>query len=554
MKGTRAGLILLAGSMFLGLAWAWSMARDVAWEKMVELNNQIREITYADSALDLEVLRIRSGVVAHYDDVSQASQALQKSLQKLQARITTLHIQQPDMEGALARLQEQIHIKLRAVETLKAQNSILRNSESYLPALLHEYSQRHSEDSVHSIQSLLLRTLVLPDPHAVQSLKVQFQSLVPALVPLDLTNIQTRVALHGMKALDIRQTLQTSLHDFLNIPVHDSITQLNQASIKEQEQQENIRERFRNILYLSAFSFFSLSLFILWRFIRLNRKTKSFVPFEMLSLLGKKTLLSIEYGTSIQREMTVMFVDLRDFSRTCEVRQPAENFAFVNEYLAAITPAIQNHRGFVSQFTGDGVMALFPGSGDDALHAAMDLIHTLSALNQRRHARGDDILHLGIGINTSELMLGTIGHQKRMECTVLGNGVNIAARVEGLTRIYGCEVLLTESTVRRLQHPESFQLRMIDRVRPKGLQEPLQLFELLDPSHSEQHREKSRKAIEFQNARLLYQQRNFQAAAAIFASISRHDSVSAVYHQRCLDLMAAAPVADWDRVADFSSK
>jgi len=344
------------------------------------------------------------------------------------------------------------------------------------------------------------------------------------------------------------------MHALLSIPVHDAITGLNEIIIKEQSAQEAKRERSRNTLYVAALGFFVLSLVMLLRFVRLNRKIKKFVPYEMLDLLGKSTVLDMEYGSSIQREMTVMFVDLRDFSRTCESRKPSENFAFVNEYLAAITPAIERHQGFVSQFSGDGFMALFPGSGDDALNAALNLIQALSELNQNRHQRGEEGLAFGIGINTSELMLGAIGHHRRMECSVLGNGVNVAARVEGLTRIYGCEVLLTESTVRRLKAPESFHLRLIDHVRPKGLTEPIQLFELLDVEHSALHRTKAESAREFQDARGLYQERRFAEAAAIFGRLALHDPVSAVHQQRCLDLQKTHLHNDWQAIADFTVK
>ncbi len=554
MRSSWAGFTLAAGSMFLGMAWAWLVARDVAWEKMQDVNHEIREVTYADFMLNLEVLRIRSGVVSHYDDVSRASNKLSERAESLVTEVQSLQIQEADLDHALQNLQIQINAKRAFVESFQAQNSILRNSESYLPALLDDYGKQHNPELAQLVQSLFLRTLVLTDHEAGKHLRSQLESLISSPWNLALDDIKTKVALHGLKTLEIRQNIQPMLRSFLDIPVHDAITQIDQVLVREQAARERTRERSRTILYLSACSFFLLSLVILLRFIRLNRKIRNFVPYEMLNLLGKKTLLDIEYGTSIQREVTVMFVDLRDFSRTCETRKPSENFAFVNEYLAAITPAIQKHNGFVSQFSGDGFMALFPGSSDDALSAALNLIQALSELNQRRHSRGDESLAFGIGINTSELMLGAIGHQKRMECTVLGNGVNIAARVEGLTRIYGCEVLLTESTVLRLQRAKDFHLRLIDRVRPKGLQEPVQLYELLNTGQSPIDQEKARHADEFQKARSFYQEQKFQEAAAIFARLKHHDPVSDLYLQRCEDLQRSKLEPDWSAIADFTVK
>lgn len=555
MKRSRTGLMLAAGLVFLGLAWAWVLARNVAWDRMQDVHSQIREVTYADFMLNLEVLRIRSGVVAHYDDVSRASQHLNESSRTLQDYVQLLDMKQPEALDSLQNLQDRVKEKIAFVEGFLAQNSILRNSESYLPSLLDDYGRQHTQELAHAVQSLLLRTLVLTDQEAGRHLKRQLEALVDASqVVSALGDVRTKVGLHGLKTLEIRQSILPMMHTLLSIPVHEAITQLNAIVIKEQTAQESKRERSRNVLYVAALGFFVLSLVMLFRFVRLNRKIKKFVPYEMLNLLGKSTLLDIEYGTSIQREMTVMFVDLRDFSRTCESRKPSENFAFVNEYLAAITPAIERHQGFVSQFSGDGFMALFPGSSDDALNAALNLIQALSELNQNRHRRGEEGLAFGIGINTSELMLGAIGHHRRMECSVLGNGVNVAARVEGLTRIYGCEILLTESSMQRLKSPETFHLRQIDHVRPKGLKEPVQLFELLDVQHSALHQRKAADAPEFQKARCLYQERRFSEAAVVFGRLGLHDPVSALYQQRCLDFQKTPLESDWKGIADFSVK
>jgi class 3 adenylate cyclase len=553
MRSSRAGWILATGTLILGLAWAWFVVRDVAWDRMQDVHGKIRDLTYADFMLNLEVLRVRSGVVSHYDDVSQASHTLNMTTRDLLLHINQLPIGQPELGQVLQTLQQNVRTKIAFVESFQAQNSILRNSESFMPALLDEYGRQHTQELAQAVQGLILRTLVLADHEAGRNLRKKLESLLVSSDSWDWDDIKSKVARHGLKTLEIRQNIQPMMHTFLNIPVHESITQLNQIVMKQQSAREHSRQRSRNILSVAVFAFFLLSLLMLIRFIRLNRRTQNFVPYEMLNLLGKKTLLDIEYGTSIQREMTVMFVDLRDFSRTCETRKPAENFAFVNEYLAAITPAIQNRHGFVSQFSGDGFMALFPESSDDALSAALDIIKALSDLNARRHGRGEDSLYFGIGINTSELMLGAIGHRKRMECSVLGNGVNIAARVEGLTRFYGCEVLLTESSVHRLKNPQVFRLRLIDRVRPKGLQEPIPLFELLD-GNSATHQEKARTEAEFQEARQLYQQQKFHDAAVIFSRLSAHDPVSAVFLERCQELQHSSLSPEWNAIADFAVK
>lgn len=201
-----------------------------------------------------------------------------------------------------------------------------------------------------------------------------------------------------------------------------------------------------------------------------------FVPHQYLDLLNRTDITEVRLGDQIQREMTVLFVDIRGFTARTESMSPAECFAFINDLFAEICPLIRDHHGFIDKFLGDGFLALFPGSADDALDAALAIQRRLDARNSSRK----DELRLGMGIHTGVLMLGTVGEAERLEATVLSSAVNLASRLESLTKRFGAKVLLSEQTVLRLGDPAARNLRSIGQARVPGSESEVRIYELLD--------------------------------------------------------------------------
>lgn len=211
----------------------------------------------------------------------------------------------------------------------------------------------------------------------------------------------------------------------------------------------------------------------------LTRAQERFVPREFLVALGHADIASVGKGDHVVREMTVLFSDIRGFTAKLESLPPDEALSFVNHYLSGMEPAITRHGGFIDNYIGDAIMALFPGGPDAAVLAAVDMFEALDSINERRRLDGKEVLQHGIGVNTGQLVLGTIGGQHRLHCTVLGDAVNLAARLEQLTKSTGARILVTEETQRRLG-PESAQTRRIDDVRLRGRQGQTRLYEILD--------------------------------------------------------------------------
>lgn len=196
-------------------------------------------------------------------------------------------------------------------------------------------------------------------------------------------------------------------------------------------------------------------------------------------LLNKNIALGGE-----EREVTVLFSDIRGFTTLCENRSPQVILGLLNTYLTRITEVIETHHGVVDKYIGDAVMALFGAPvqrADDAVsaaHTALGMQAALNALNPELQAQGLPVLEMGIGLNTGIVVAGNMGSQSRLNYTVIGDGVNLASRLESLSKIYGLPIIVSEST--RAAAP-GFVYRELDRVRVKGKNHAVSIYALLDP-------------------------------------------------------------------------
>ncbi|MBW2458007.1 MAG: hypothetical protein JRI68_26110 [Deltaproteobacteria bacterium] len=282
--------------------------------------------------------------------------------------------------------------------------------------------------------------------------------------------------------------------------------------------------------------------------------SERFVPAPFLALLGRDNVVAVERGDSRAQQMTVMFSDIRGFTSLSEHRSPAETFAFINRYLERMEPNITRHGGFINQYFGDGIMALFP-SADGALRAARAMQRSVEALSDELEQEGEPGLRVGVGVHTGPLMLGTLGGATRLDTNVIGDAVNLSARIEGMTKQYGCRVLLSAATQEALDEPRHFPLREVDTNRAVGRDEPMQVLQLLD-AENEATREGLEGIIErFERGLADYRNGAFDAAKACFDEVLAEvdDGPSRWLHDRCR-AYAAAPPTDWDGVTVLESK
>lgn len=267
-----------------------------------------------------------------------------------------------------------------------------------------------------------------------------------------------------------------------------------------------------------------------------NQGYARFVPHEFLQFLNKDSVVDVQLGDHVQKEMTILFSDIRGFTSLSETMTPNENFRFINGYLSRMEPVIADNHGFIDKYIGDAIMALFPTSVDDAAKGAIAMLHSLSDYNEGRKRAGYQRVRIGIGLNTGPLMLGTVGGKNRMDGTVISDAVNLASRVEGLTKTYGANLLITEWTYQRLYDAAHYQIRVIDRVRVKGKSEPVTVYEIFDADPAEEAALKKQTREDFEQGFMLFHANALPEAKHFFENVlavNPQDAAARVYLERC---------------------
>ncbi len=265
---------------------------------------------------------------------------------------------------------------------------------------------------------------------------------------------------------------------------------------------------------------------------QLNEAFSRFVPSQFLQLLDKESIVDVRLGDQVQKEMSVLFSDIRDFTTLSESMTPQDNFKFINAYLSRMEPAIISNQGFINKYIGDGIMALFSGSADDALLAGIAMLQQLADYNQHRTNFGYAPISIGIGINTGSLMLGTVGGKNRMDSTAISDTVNLASRLEGLTKHYGVSLLISGQTLARLHNPMEYSIRFVEQVKVKGKSKAVAVFEVFDGDTIQIKEGKLATKTIFEEGLWLYHQHCFSEAAKRFKkvlSINPKDTVAQIY-------------------------
>ena len=273
-----------------------------------------------------------------------------------------------------------------------------------------------------------------------------------------------------------------------------------------------------------------------------------FVPKDFLEHLGKASILDIELGDQVHKEMTVLFSDIRAFTTLSEKMSPKDNFNFLNSYLRHIGPIIPKNHGFIDNFIGDAIMALFPHRVDDALQAAIEMHRGVLSFNQRRRGYGLEEIAIGIGLHAGNLMLGTIGNEQRMQGTVISDAVNLASRLEGLTKHWGTNIAVSEETVTKLEHPEQFEVRLMGRVKVKGKQKSVSVYEVLDVELHVSAALKVATREDFEKGLIQYYQKDFTGASVLFNKVLKEnpgDKVARIYLERSAKFMVDEVPNDW---------
>jgi len=277
-----------------------------------------------------------------------------------------------------------------------------------------------------------------------------------------------------------------------------------------------------------------------------------FVPHQFLRLVGKGSLNDVELSTSVLREVAVLFSDIRSYTTMSEGMSSQEVFRFLNDYFVFVSGSVTSNEGFIDIFIGDALMALFPRAPEDALRAAVSMRLDLREFNDDRRKVGLPAVHCGYGLHFGEVTLGTIGTHERMQTTAIGDTVNLASRIESVTKTFKVEIVISDSVYMRLPDPSEFMLREIDTVRVKGKHEPVTLYECFDADPEDLAKGKVATLGFLAEAMVHYKAGEFDQALEKFtacAEICPEDSIPAIYLKRCNTMKRIPPGKEWTGVS-----
>jgi class 3 adenylate cyclase len=203
-------------------------------------------------------------------------------------------------------------------------------------------------------------------------------------------------------------------------------------------------------------------------------------------LLKSKSLIDFNLGDHIELRMAVMFTDIRNFTQISEGMTPSQNFEFINSFLTQIAPVIKHHGGFIDKYIGDAIMALFPESPAHAVRCAIDIQIALRNFNDRWLGLINQEVAVGTGIHYGPMVLGIVGYAERLSSTVMSDSVNLASRLENLTKKYSARIIVSEDTLQHMSAAESreFSINMLDSVRVKGRSAMVTLYEVKVPGEN----------------------------------------------------------------------
>ena len=274
----------------------------------------------------------------------------------------------------------------------------------------------------------------------------------------------------------------------------------------------------------------------------------------------------IESGEDIaiggkERELTLFFSDIANFTTISEVCSPEELMLQLSEYFDAMTDVIEKEKGTVDKFIGDAVMAFWgaPLANDNhpvgACHSALQCQRKIKELNKIWAGEGKEQYHTRIGIHSGPVTVGNIGAKQRMNYTVLGDGVNLASRLEGVNKIYRTDIIISESTYSHVK--DIFECRILDKIAVKGKNNSVEIYELLTEHDSSEAGKFAHLADKFKEIYELYLKREWQQAKILFQELLKEfpdDHVCQIYIDRCDKYIKEEPPASWDGVTKLNSK
>ena len=251
--------------------------------------------------------------------------------------------------------------------------------------------------------------------------------------------------------------------------------------------------------------------------------TGKFVPYEFIGSLGHNVITDVRLGDQVEKIVTVLFSDIRDYTSLSEQMSPEENFKFVCSFNERMGPAIRRHNGFINQYLGDAIMAIFPRNAEDALSAAIEMQKEVQDLNRIRASSDLTPIQIGVGMHTGPLIMGITGDENRMDATTISDTVNIASRLESLTKHYSVNIILSDSSLKQIEQKDGFHLRSLGLVQLKGKREAVEIHECFDSNTLPDMEKKLNTLAIFNEGVSLFLNKSFSEANIAFKKVIETD-------------------------------
>lgn len=289
----------------------------------------------------------------------------------------------------------------------------------------------------------------------------------------------------------------------------------------------------------------------------IHKATSRFVPIEFLKSVGREAITDVVLGDHTEKEVTVLFSDVRDYTNLSESMTPEQNFKFVNAYVGRMGPLIQQQKGFVNQYLGDGIMALFPHQANHALQAAINMQKTIIDYNIRREEEGYIPISIGVGLHTGSLVMGIIGDVHRNDTAIIADTVNTASRMEGITKYYGANIIISEDSLQTIDNKKDYNFRYLGRVKVKGKNNVIGIYECFDGDDNESVGLKTKTLKDFEKGLKYFVNKEFPKASAAFDKVltkNPKDKVAKYFVTKSAEYTISGTPQDWDVVNTMKEK
>lgn|SRR6266496_874753 len=256
---------------------------------------------------------------------------------------------------------------------------------------------------------------------------------------------------------------------------------------------------------------------------RIHEITVKFVPHEFIRALGHDVITDVKLGDQVEKNVTVLFSDIRGYTSFSEQMTPEENFSFVCSFNELMGPVIRKNNGFINQYLGDAIMAIFPVSASDALTAAIEMQMSVQEFNKKRELKNQLPIEIGVGMHTGSLIMGITGDMDRMDATTISDTVNTASRIESLTKYYKGNIIISEDTFQQINNRAVLHFRHLGLVQLKGKQASISIYECFSGNTIQALQNKLSTLSLFNEGIQHYLNKSFAKANNVFQKVAEVD-------------------------------